>query len=495
MAPPVPAAAAPSPIVDASKPRPIAPLPAPPTLQTGAGAIPSPTSEPRENIIESHLPSATASQNAIPTPPQTPGMLGAVQDEQTRLRESGSGIHQIQNPLLKGLAATADTAGQILAPRLEQAIPGTEGHHQMLLGQNRGRIKELETSEDEAAKRGLTAAQTEHMQAQTENLENPNPLNDELTQARIDRLNNPATAAGRQPKVIKDADGYLYRDSGDGEPTPLIVNGEHMKGPMPAAAADKPLADKAAYQALRAKENRGEALTPEEQANKKAFEQTIQTTMTDPGVARMTALAQSRIVPILQGNEGDVGYDTAGHAMNAGAKSPQSIGFQTNKAVTKSATSGNIGAQITAYNTAIDHLQSLEEAGKALHNTDVPLFNKVAQAYAKQTGSAAPANFDAVKSALKGEIGSAFRKGVTTEGESKELDSSIDKIQSPAQLAGVAAQFRQLLASKRGNLQGQVEQGQQGKANFEGSKGGGTALPDITMDDIRKERERRKGAK
>ena len=60
---------------------------------------------------------------------------------------------------------------------------------------------------------------------------------------------------------------------------------------------------------------------------------------------------------------------------------------------------------------------------------------------------------------------------MTTEGESKELDASIDKIQSPGQLAGVAAQFRQLLGSKRDQLKGQYEAGKQNRPNFGGESG------------------------
>jgi hypothetical protein len=407
-----------------------------------------------------------------------------------RLSTTGSGISQIKSPWARIPLQIADALGRGLFPGIEMGIPGTSGHHDVLMHQERGRIKDIESGQDEAAKRAqeeaqtqLAGAQTERTQAMANDLENPNPLDDELTEAKIAHLQNPAetrATAARQPKVIKDADGYLYRDSGDGEPTPLIVNGEHMKGPMPTAASVRPLADKAAYQALRAKENMGEALTPEEAAQKKAFEQTIQTTMTDPGVARMIALAQSRIVPVT-GENGAVTYDTAGHAVKTGAGSPQSIPFQTEKGVQKAFTSGAPANTLTAFNTAIAHLGTLEQAGNALHNGDVQLFNRVGQEWAKQTGSAAPTNFEAVKSALKGEIGAAFRKGQTTEGESRELDKSIDKIQSPEQLAGVTRQFTTLLGSKRDQLKKQYEQGKQGQPNF--GEQGGAGQHDTTQEE------------
>ena len=463
--PPAAAPAAPSPLIDASKPRPIAFPPvaqmaeAPPTLRTSAGPIPAATG------MESRLPSSTADINATPPPPYQRGTPGGEQAEMNRLATTGSGISQIKNPWGRIPLQVLDALGRGLFPGIEMGIPGTSGHHDVLMHQERGRLADVENGENQVTKRAQEEAQTHLTTARANEVENPNPLEDELTEAKIEHLQNPATAATRQPKVIKDSDGYLYRDSGDGEPVPLIVNGEHMKGPMPTPASAKPLGDKAAYQALRAKENMGVILTPEEAAQKKAFEQTIQTTMTDPGVARMTALAQSRIVPVT-GENGAVTYDTAGHAVKAGAQSPQSIPFQTEKGVQKAFTSGAPANTLTAFNTAIAHLGTLEQAGKALGNGDVQLLNRLGQEWAKQTGSPAPTNFEAVKSALKGEIGAAFRKGQTTEGESRELDKSIDKIQSPEQLAGVARQFTTLLGSKRDQLKKQYEQGKQGQPNF-----------------------------
>ena len=47
----------------------------------------------------------------------------------------GSGVDQVQNPLLRGIARAADVVGSVFAPNLAQFIPGTTLHHQLLVGQ------------------------------------------------------------------------------------------------------------------------------------------------------------------------------------------------------------------------------------------------------------------------------------------------------------------------------------------------------------------------
>src|ERR1700682_4813084 len=60
------------------------------------------------------------------------------QTELKRLGDTGSGISQIKNPFLRGMARVGDVAESIIAPRAAQFTPGTEQHHQMLLGQATG---------------------------------------------------------------------------------------------------------------------------------------------------------------------------------------------------------------------------------------------------------------------------------------------------------------------------------------------------------------------
>ena len=79
---------------------------------------------------------------ALPQPPQpqihTPGLKGTTAGdtaERQRLLSTGSGASQIHNPFLRGLAETGNVIGHIAAPGLMQALPGTQEHHNLLLGQ------------------------------------------------------------------------------------------------------------------------------------------------------------------------------------------------------------------------------------------------------------------------------------------------------------------------------------------------------------------------
>jgi hypothetical protein len=55
--------------------------------------------------------------------------------ERSRLINTGSGVSQIHNPLLRGIARAADIAGSVFLPGLAAAIPGTTLHHNILVNQ------------------------------------------------------------------------------------------------------------------------------------------------------------------------------------------------------------------------------------------------------------------------------------------------------------------------------------------------------------------------
>ena len=120
------------------------------------------------------------------------------------LQNAGSGIQQIAHPvdasgnptgghqglgwkLLGGLARAGDIALSLAAPGVEALTPGTEGHHQLLLGQQEHRLGEaqgelqkqavLEDSQAQAAQRGSLAQQE---QARAEALLHPKPSNGQL---------------------------------------------------------------------------------------------------------------------------------------------------------------------------------------------------------------------------------------------------------------------------------------------------------------------------
>jgi hypothetical protein len=129
-------------------------------------------------------------------------------------------------------------------------------------------------------------------------------------------------------------------------------------------------------------------------------------------------------------------------------------------------TSGKGGQQLTAFNTAITHLSTLERLSGDLNNGDIRVFNKAAQEFAKQTGSPAPANFAAAKNAMAGEVASALKASGATDQEIGKVSDTFDSAQSPQQLKGAIQTYRELLNGKRDQLRKQFEGGKEGKPNF-----------------------------
>ena len=99
-------------------------------------------------------------------------------------------------------------------------------------------------------------------------------------------------------------------------------------------------------------------------------------------------------------------------------------------------------------NVAVDHLDTLDKAAKELNNGNIPLFNSIAQSYAKNTGQPAPTNFDALKSIVGSEVAKAVSGGASALGDREEIRREIDKANSPQQLAEVIKKYQQLMAGQ-----------------------------------------------
>lgn len=147
--------------------------------------------------------------------------------------------------------------------------------------------------------------------------------------------------------------------------------------------------------------------------------------------------------------------------------------YATRQALMKSATSGDIGKNVTAFNTAIAHANQLSQAASALDNSDMPTLNKIGNALGYQFGSDKTTNFNVIKNALSGEISKVFKGGEATDAEIKAVQEPFSAANSPAQLKGAIDNAIHLMNSKRDALQQQYQQGLQGKPNFGGSNPGG----------------------
>lgn len=193
---------------------------------------------------------------------------------------------------------------------------------------------------------------------------------------------------------------------------------------------------------------------------------------------RIAGLEQAREYPVFDNqthttlmlNAADI---NAGNRAQPGRYSapgytPEAIG---QKGTTTYFTSGKGGQQLTAFNTAMQHLDLLDKLGKDLNNTDLQIANKAKQAWAEQTGNPAPANFEAAKNAMAGEVAAALKTSGATDQEIAKVDNTFSRAQSPAQLSGAIGTYRSLLQSKAHNLQKQYKEGMEGKPNFEQQNG------------------------
>lgn len=168
------------------------------------------------------------------------------------------------------------------------------------------------------------------------------------------------------------------------------------------------------------------------------------------GVANMRAQIMNRATEMAAG-KGVTPADTAANMIVA----KQDIGSQT-KAL-KDFSTGIQGRQVNAFNTAIDHLGTMDKLSDALANGDVKAFNSLGNIVARQTGSPAPTNFDAAKQIVTAEVIKAVVAsggGVT---ERQEAERNFAAANSPQQLKGIINTYKQLLGGQLNSLNLQYE--------------------------------------
>jgi hypothetical protein len=207
-------------------------------------------------------------------------------------------------------------------------------------------------------------------------------------------------------------------------------------------------------------DNSGDALTP--QAIDQAAKLYLQTAQL-PSMGMGKQGAKQRQLIMNRAAEIGQGVDLANSKLEFGAKRSTKTYF----------TSGAGGKQLTAFNTAITHLDTLDRLAGDLGNSDVQLVNRAKQAWAEQTGNPAPANFEAAKNAMSGEVAAALKASGATDQEIAHVGATFNRAQSPAQLKGAINTYRELLKSKAQQLKGQYDAGMKGGAAFDAPTGGG----------------------
>jgi hypothetical protein len=123
----------------------------------------------------------------------------------------------------------------------------------------------------------------------------------------------------------------------------------------------------------------------------------------------------------------------------------------------KAFTSGKKGDITRSFNAAVDHLGTLEQAANALQNNDMRLFNQAGNYVALQTGQTAPTDFNAVKRIVADEITKAVLGGSGALGDRKAADEAISAANSPEQLKGVIARYKNLMGGQLNALDQQYK--------------------------------------
>lgn len=207
-----------------------------------APGLQAPSAPPPAMMGASMTPPAHLSLGMPPAPPaQTPigEQTNKDETERSRLLDTGSGIHQIHNPVLKGLAGVGDAIGHIAAPGLMQQIPGTGEHHEQLLGRTNKNLagdldvgqKEATTAETQARLPNLNAA-TSHTQAETAGLPQEQADKHALVDPTVEHINAETDSLEHPKDEWKELGGFsgasgepLEINSRTGETRPTSATG------------------------------------------------------------------------------------------------------------------------------------------------------------------------------------------------------------------------------------------------------------------------------
>jgi hypothetical protein len=120
-------------------------------------------------------------------------------------------------------------------------------------------------------------------------------------------------------------------------------------------------------------------------------------------------------------------------------------------AATKYWEGGGKGAtQLQATDTALAHLGTIEELGRAVASGDYPMANQIYQQLATATGKPAPTNFKAAMLLVGPEIVNAITAGGGGQAEREEATKIISSVSSPAQIAGAVATLKKMMAGRLG---------------------------------------------
>lgn len=128
-------------------------------------------------------------------------------------------------------------------------------------------------------------------------------------------------------------------------------------------------------------------------------------------------------------------------------------------ATRKDFTSGMAARNVTAINTAIAHMGSMNELADALENKQVPAANAVLNFIKTQTGNPSVNNFDTAKQAVATELMRVFRQVNASENEMKDWEKRFLTSGSPEQIKGALKVGATLLKGRIDAMNDQWDRG------------------------------------
>jgi hypothetical protein len=126
--------------------------------------------------------------------------------------------------------------------------------------------------------------------------------------------------------------------------------------------------------------------------------------------------------------------------------------YNAKNAAAKGFTSGSQGNALRSISTASDHLAQLDQLGDALQNGQMPIINKIGNAYGQATGAPPAQVFNAVKGVVGQEVVKAIVAGGGSAGERDEAAKAFSSDSSPAQLKQTIAAYRSIMGAQKQNL-------------------------------------------
>ena len=110
---------------------------------------------------------------------------------------------------------------------------------------------------------------------------------------------------------------------------------------------------------------------------------------------------------------------------------------------------GPQGKTVTAMNTAVAHLDTLNDAGEALKNNQVPVLNQITREFAKSYGLPEYTNFEGIKHVVGTEVAKAVAgSGQSALSDRQAIEKEFDSASSPLQLKGIIKKYQELMGGQ-----------------------------------------------